>query len=63
METLTVLKFYTARGAEDALDVIRDLSQKQIIKLEDAAIISWPVGEKKPCTKHLAEMFYPVQVR
>jgi uncharacterized membrane protein len=56
MDTLTVLKFYTARGAEDALDVIKDLSQKQMIKLEDAAIISWPMGDKKPSTKHLAEM-------
>ncbi|HET8689748.1 MAG TPA: DUF1269 domain-containing protein [Methanosarcina sp.] len=56
METLTVLKFYRARGAEDALDVIKDLSQKQMIKLEDAAIITWPMGQKKPSTKHLAEM-------
>jgi uncharacterized membrane protein len=56
METLTALKFNTARGAEDALDVVKDLSKDQLIKLEDAAIISWPVGNNKPSTKHLAEM-------
>jgi uncharacterized membrane protein len=54
METLTVLKFYTARGAEDALDMLVDLSKKQMINIEDAAIITWPVGNKKPSTRHLA---------
>ncbi|AKB18153.1 MULTISPECIES: DUF1269 domain-containing protein [unclassified Methanosarcina] len=54
--TLTVLKFDTASGAEHALEVIEDLSKKQLITLQDAAIVSWPMGKKKPKTKQLASM-------
>ena len=46
MATLTVLKFETAIGAENALEVIEDLSNKQLINLQDAAIVTWPVGKK-----------------
>ena len=46
MVTLTVLKFETAIGAENALEVIRGLSKKQLIKLNDAAIVTWPVGKR-----------------
>ena len=56
MATLTVLKFETAIGAENALEVIKDLSKKQLIKLNDAAIVTWPVGTKKPKTKHLTDL-------
>ncbi len=56
MATLTVLKFETAIGAENALEVIKDLSKKQLIKLNDAAIVTWPVGKKKPKTKHLTDL-------
>jgi uncharacterized membrane protein len=53
MATLTVLKFDTDSGAESVLDVIEDLSKKQLINLHDAAIVTWPEGKKKPKTKHL----------
>ncbi len=56
MATLTVLKFETAIGAENALEVIKDLSKKQLIKLNDAAIVTWPVGKKKPKTRHFADL-------
>ncbi|WP_269849909.1 hypothetical protein [Methanosarcina horonobensis] len=45
--TLTVLKFNTPRGAEDALAVVEDLSKRQLITLQDAAIVSWPEGKKR----------------
>jgi uncharacterized membrane protein len=45
MTTLTVLKFDIADGAENELEVIEDLSQQQMIKLLDAAIVTWPVGK------------------
>jgi uncharacterized membrane protein len=54
--TLTVLKFETADGAEKALRVVEDLSKKQLITLQDAAIVSWPEGKKKPKTKQLTSM-------
>ncbi len=56
MTTLTVLKFHTANGAEQALEVIEDLSKKQLINLHDAAIVTWPEGKKKPKTKHLSNL-------
>lgn len=56
MTTLTVLKFETADGAEKALQVIEDLSKRQLINLHDAAIVSWPEGKKKPKTKQLTSM-------
>jgi uncharacterized membrane protein len=46
MATLTVLKFETAIGAENALEVIEDLSKKQLINLQDAAIVTWLVGKR-----------------
>ena len=36
--------------------MIKDLSKKQLIKLNDAAIVTWPVGKKKPKTKHLTDL-------
>jgi len=54
--TLTVLKFDTASGAEHALAMVEDLSKRQLITLQDAAIVSWPMGKKKPKTKQLASM-------
>ena len=56
MATLTVLKFDIADGAENELEVIEDLSQQQMIKLLDAAIVTWPVGKNKPKTKHLTNL-------
>ena len=45
MVTLTVLKFDTVDGAENELEVIEDLSKQQMIKLHDAAIVTWPAGK------------------
>jgi len=53
METLTVLEFDTAEGAQKALHVVEDLSKKQLINLHDAAIVTWPEGKKKPKTEQL----------
>ncbi|MCC4767529.1 DUF1269 domain-containing protein [Methanosarcina sp. DH1] len=53
METLTVLEFDTAEGAQKALHVIEDLSKRQLINLHDAAIVTWPEGKKKPKTEQL----------
>jgi uncharacterized membrane protein len=56
MATLTVLKFDTADGAERALDTIKSLTKQQLISLHDAAIVTWPVGKKKPKTQQLTSM-------
>ena len=56
MATLTVLKFQTADGADNALDLIKNLSKQNLINLHDAAIVTWPAGKKKPKTKQLTNM-------
>jgi uncharacterized membrane protein len=49
--TLTVWKFETPDGAQQALDKLVALSKQQLIEVGDAAIVSWPAGAKKPKTK------------
>jgi len=56
MATLTVLKFDTADSAKNELKVIEDLSKQQMIKLQDAAIVTWVKGKKKPKTAHLTHL-------
>ena len=56
MATLTVWKFDTATGAQDALDKLADLSKQQLIQIQDAAILSWPAGKKNPKTKNYGSM-------
>ena len=56
MTTLTVLKFQSAEGAENALDLIKNLSKQNLINLHDAAIVTWPEGKKKPKTQQLTNM-------
>ena len=56
MATLTVLKFPTADGAGNGLDLIKSLSKQHLINLQDAAIVTWPEGKKKPKTKQLANL-------
>jgi uncharacterized membrane protein len=53
MATVTVLKFSNPEGAADALHIVQNLKKQQLIKLIDAAMISWPAGKKSPTTKLL----------
>ena len=50
MATVTVLKFPTAEGANKALGQVQDLQKQHLLKLHDAAIVSWPAGKKSPKT-------------
>jgi uncharacterized membrane protein len=56
MATVTVLKFATADGAEHALGLVQDLQKSHLIKLHDAAIVSWPEGKKCPRTRQLVDL-------
>ncbi len=51
MSALTVWKFETPDGAQQALDKLVGLSKQHLIEIGDAAIVSWPAGAKKPKTK------------
>jgi uncharacterized membrane protein len=55
MATLTALKFPTAEGAETMLSTLQNLQKQQLIGIEDGAIVTWPVGAKKPKTKQISE--------
>jgi len=53
MGTLTVWKFETETGADDAVRVLSDLGKQQLITVQDAAVVSWPKDKKKPKTRQL----------
>lgn len=56
MSTLTVWKFETAEGAQEALAKLIDLSKLNLIKLQDAAVVAWPAGKKKPKTQNYGSL-------
>jgi len=56
MATLTVWKFPTALGAEQAEHTLEQLAKEELIKVHDAAIVSFPEGAKKPKTRQLRNM-------
>ncbi len=56
MATLTVLKFPTANGAQDMLGTLEGLQKQQLITIQDAAMVIWEQGKKKPKTKQLHNM-------
>lgn len=56
MATLTVWKFATATGAQEALTKLGELSKQQLIQIQDAAVVSWPAGKKSPNTKNYGSM-------
>ncbi len=56
MAAVTVLKFSEPDGAEKALGQIQSLQKEHLIKLLDAAIVSWPHGKKSPKTRQLLDL-------
>ena len=53
MTTLSVLEFNSPDGADQALRILQRLQQQQLIKLVDAAVVTWPQGGKEPKTKQM----------
>jgi uncharacterized membrane protein len=51
MSALTVWKFPSASGAEEALSKLIERQKEHLIEIKDAAIVSWTEGKKKPKTK------------
>jgi uncharacterized membrane protein len=50
MATLTAWKFSTPEGASDAMETLERLDAQQLIQVHDAAVVTWPVGARKPKT-------------
>ena len=53
MATLTVWKFETPSGAEQASKVLRELAREKVIVVHDAATVEWQEGRSKPKTHQL----------
>lgn len=56
MATLSVLKFDCADAADKGLTLVKDLQKQELIKLLDAAIVTWPEGARKPKTRQLYDL-------
>ncbi|MGY1643603.1 DUF1269 domain-containing protein [Geodermatophilus sp. SYSU D00703] len=56
MATMTVWKFPTAHGADRAEATLKDLQRRELIRIHDAAIVSYPEGARKPKTRQLTNM-------
>ena len=55
MSSLTVWKFKSADGADEALGVLAELQREQLIQVLDAAVVSWEVGRNKPKTREIRD--------
>ena len=56
MTTLTVWKFDSPAGAQEALNKLVELSKQHLIQVNDAAVVSWEAGKKKPKTNNYGSM-------
>jgi uncharacterized membrane protein len=52
MTTFTVWKFDSPDGAAHTESILKEAQSDGLVKVVDHAIVSWPVGEDKPITKH-----------
>jgi uncharacterized membrane protein len=56
MATLTVWKFDSTSGAENALALLERMQKEELIQINDAAYVYWPEGKKKPKTEQLHKL-------
>jgi uncharacterized membrane protein len=56
MATLTVWSFPDAFGADDAETLLKGLRDLRLITIHDAAVVSWPAGNKQPTTRRLSSL-------
>ncbi|MDQ0427154.1 MULTISPECIES: DUF1269 domain-containing protein [Cellulomonas] len=51
MATLSVWRFETPEGAEQAEQALLELQKQELIQVQDAATVSWQPDKKKPRTR------------
>jgi uncharacterized membrane protein len=56
MMELTVWQFPSPYGAEAVVTRLQTLSASELIRLDAAALVSWPRGRPTPCLKILADL-------
>jgi len=52
MTTFTVWKFDDPSGAETAERILKEAAADHLVDIVDHAIVSWPLGAKRPDTSH-----------
>jgi len=56
MASLTVWKFPTPYGADAAMERLQAMQSQQLITVQDAAMVSWEEGKRKPKTRQLHDV-------
>lgn len=56
MATLTVWKFDTPTAADETVATLEKLAKQELIKVHDAATVSWAPGAKKPKTRQVRSL-------
>ena len=56
MATLSALKFNDPSGADRVLLALQGMQERQLITLQDAAVVTWPEDRRKPQTRQLSGM-------
>ncbi|GAA3031997.1 DUF1269 domain-containing protein [Actinokineospora globicatena] len=56
MATLTIWRFDSAVGADDAAKQLADLAKREVIEIHDAAVVSWPLDRKKPKIRQVKDL-------
>lgn len=56
MSTLTIWKFTSPEGADQAEATLKSLAAQELITIEDAATVSWPEGRKRPKTRQMRSL-------
>jgi uncharacterized membrane protein len=54
--TLTVWRFATPTGADEAAQTLTELAARGLVIVHDAATVSWAEGQRKPRTRQLSSM-------
>jgi uncharacterized membrane protein len=52
MTTFSVWKYDDPAGAERAVELLKSAERDGLVKIDDHAVVSWPVGAAQPDTKH-----------
>ncbi|MDN5763784.1 MAG: DUF1269 domain-containing protein [Microlunatus sp.] len=56
MATLTAWKFDRPDGASLAMRTLKELNSAGLIDVQEAAIVEWPVGTRKPKTRQVDDL-------
>jgi uncharacterized membrane protein len=48
VNTVSIWRFGTSKGAEDALGALERLQTRRVIAIDDAAVVVWSAGSRRP---------------